>query len=135
MTLPRNTGFSLCLSCVTDFSLSVILTSLLLLSSRLLTQPADVVTLARHATELQQSGDYAGAAEAYRAMGGFTRAGLLMPIHWGLFNLALHAWQQPIERLLELETDAAATRLWLPAPGYPTDITPGIGIHSNWWKL
>lgn len=82
-----------------------------------------------------------GAAEAYRAMGGFTRAGLLMPIHWGLFNLALHAWQQPVERLLEidrlLELDTAApstSRLWLPTPGDPMDVSPGTGIHSDWWK-
>ena len=40
-----------------------------------------------------------GAAQAFAAMGGNDRAGLLMPIHWGLFNLALHAWRQPIERL------------------------------------
>ena len=26
----------------------------------------------------------------------------MMPIHWGLFDLALHAWRQPIERLVEL---------------------------------
>ena len=26
----------------------------------------------------------------------------MMPIHWGLFDLALHAWRQPIERMLEL---------------------------------
>ena len=31
-----------------------------------------------------------GAAQAFQDMGG---AGMLMPIHWGLFNLALHAWR------------------------------------------
>jgi L-ascorbate metabolism protein UlaG (beta-lactamase superfamily) len=82
-----------------------------------------------------------GAATAYRAMGGYARAGLLMPIHWGLFNLALHAWRQPIERLLEinrlLELDRAtpsASRLWLPTPGHPTDVVPGSEIRNNWWK-
>jgi L-ascorbate metabolism protein UlaG (beta-lactamase superfamily) len=75
-----------------------------------------------------------GAAEAYRAMGGFARAGLLMPIHWGLFNLALHAWRQPIERLLELDTDPSTTRLWLPTPGHPTAVTPGGALPSDWWR-
>ena len=36
-----------------------------------------------------------GAARAFAALGG---KGLMMPIHWGLFDLALHAWRQPIER-------------------------------------
>ncbi len=40
-----------------------------------------------------------GAARAFEALGG---KGLMMPIHWGLFDLALHAWRQPIERLLEM---------------------------------
>ena len=45
-----------------------------------------------------------GAARAFEALGGADpqRRGLMMPIHWGLFDLALHAWRQPIERLLEL---------------------------------
>ena len=82
-----------------------------------------------------------GAAAAYKAMGGFAHAGLLMPIHWGLFNLALHAWRQPIERLLEinrlLELDRdtpSSSRLWLPTPGHPTDVIPGTEIRNNWWK-
>ena len=69
-------------------------------------------------------------------MGGYAAPGLLMPIHWGLFNLALHAWRQPIERLLEinrlLELDRAtlsASRLWLPTPSHPTDVVPGSEIR------
>ena len=82
-----------------------------------------------------------GAAAAYRAMGGFARAGLFMPIHWGLFNLALHAWQQPIERLLEMDrlresdtTGPSTSRYWLPTPGHPTDVVPGTEVCSDWWK-
>jgi L-ascorbate metabolism protein UlaG (beta-lactamase superfamily) len=74
------------------------------------------------------------AQEAYRAMGGFPHAGLFMPIHWGLFNLALHAWRQPIERLLELDTDPSTSRYWLPTPAHPTDVVPGAELHSNWWR-
>jgi L-ascorbate metabolism protein UlaG (beta-lactamase superfamily) len=79
-----------------------------------------------------------GALAAYQAMGGFAHAGLLMPIHWGLFNLALHAWQQPIERLLEVLTldtgTPTSTRLFLPTPGHPTDITPSLETRSDWWR-
>src|SRR5262249_49736593 len=33
-----------------------------------------------------------GAAQAFEDLG---NQGLLMPIHWGLFDLALHGWTQP----------------------------------------
>lgn len=74
-----------------------------------------------------------GAAEAYRQMGGPAKAGLLMPIHWGLFNLALHAWRQPIE-----EIGAVARRegwdLFLPEPGRPTILEAGTPVSSDWWN-
>ena len=28
------------------------------------------------------------------------RGKVMMPIHWGKFNLALHPWKEPIERIL-----------------------------------
>lgn len=70
------------------------------------------------------------AAQAFRALGG---SGLLMPIHWGLFNLALHAWRQPIERLTAL-ADADGLKLWTPAPGVPTEVVRGVAVLSNWWR-
>jgi L-ascorbate metabolism protein UlaG (beta-lactamase superfamily) len=71
-----------------------------------------------------------GAARAFHDLGG---AGLLMPIHWGLFNLALHAWRQPIERLSEI---AASTglKLWSPTPGVPTNLTRNTPLPSHWWR-
>jgi len=71
-----------------------------------------------------------GAAEAYEALGGPARAGLLMPIHWGLFNLALHAWRQPIERILQITAERGWT-LFSPPPGQPTEVAE---IQSDWWK-
>jgi len=70
------------------------------------------------------------AARAFRDLGG---AGLLMPIHWGLFNLALHAWEQPIERTREL-ADAQGLKLWQPEPGRPTDVVAGVEVRSDWWR-
>jgi L-ascorbate metabolism protein UlaG (beta-lactamase superfamily) len=70
------------------------------------------------------------AARAFRELGG---AGLLMPIHWGLFDLALHAWEQPIERMREL-ADAQALKLWQPEPGRPTDVVAGVEVRSDWWR-
>jgi len=70
------------------------------------------------------------AAEAFGAMGG---RGLLMPIHWGLFNLALHAWDQPVERMLELEAERGLL-LWLPVPGEPTEVLAAQPVRSMWWR-
>lgn len=73
-----------------------------------------------------------GAAKAHAAMGGAAKAGPLMPIHWGLFNLALHAWQQPMERLSELAAQTGIP-LWLPEPGMPTEVHAGRLAQSQWW--
>jgi L-ascorbate metabolism protein UlaG (beta-lactamase superfamily) len=72
-----------------------------------------------------------GAARAYAALGGPQLAGLLMPIHWGLFDLALHGWRQPIERLLEISM-AQEWPMFAPEPGFPTEIAP---VQSDWWRI
>jgi L-ascorbate metabolism protein UlaG (beta-lactamase superfamily) len=69
------------------------------------------------------------AAKAFDAMS--PKGGLMMPIHWGLFNLALHAWKQPVERMLEL-ADEKGIKLWLPEPGSPSEV---VGeLRSRWWE-
>ncbi len=70
------------------------------------------------------------AAKAFVALGG---AGSLMPIHWGLFDLALHGWRQPMERLLEL-ADVEGLRVWSPEPGRPTEVVHGVALVSDWWR-
>ncbi len=57
---------------------------------------------------------------------------LMMPIHWGTFNLALHPWKEPIERLLRYAKEKNI-ELFLPRPGEPTEVT-GISYNSNWWE-
>jgi L-ascorbate metabolism protein UlaG (beta-lactamase superfamily) len=69
-----------------------------------------------------------GALRTFQAMGA---SGLLMPIHWGLFDLALHAWRQPIQRIFA----AKDVRLWAPEPGKPTEVVKGVELRSNWWDL
>jgi L-ascorbate metabolism protein UlaG (beta-lactamase superfamily) len=71
-----------------------------------------------------------GAAQAFRDLGG---TGLLMPIHWALFDLALHPWRQPMERLLEL-ADVDDLKLWAPEPGMPTEVVVGVELRSDWWR-
>jgi L-ascorbate metabolism protein UlaG (beta-lactamase superfamily) len=71
-----------------------------------------------------------GAARAFEALGG---RGLMMPIHWGLFDLALHAWRQPITRIVELANERGI-RLWAPEPGRPTEVVSGVEVRSDWWQ-
>jgi L-ascorbate metabolism protein UlaG (beta-lactamase superfamily) len=72
-----------------------------------------------------------GAATVFTSMGG---AGLLMPIHWGLFDLALHAWNQPIQRIIEL-ANGSGIKLWSPEPGLPTEVVKGKECRSDWWRV
>jgi L-ascorbate metabolism protein UlaG (beta-lactamase superfamily) len=69
-----------------------------------------------------------GAVRSFRAMGA---TGLMMPIHWGLFSLALHAWRQPIERVFAVD----GLKIWSPEPGMPTEVVKGIELRSEWWRL
>ncbi|MDQ2833090.1 MAG: MBL fold metallo-hydrolase [Acidobacteriota bacterium] len=72
-----------------------------------------------------------GAGRAFEALGG---SGLLMPIHWGLFDLALHGWRQPIERMLQI-ADERGIELFAPEPGRPTEVRAGAAVRSEWWRL
>ena len=56
---------------------------------------------------------------------------LMMPIHWGTFNLAPHAWYEPIERLLVYAKEKKI-KLFAPEPGKPTEVKGEL--ISNWWK-
>ena len=55
----------------------------------------------------------------------------MMPIHWGLFNLAYHGWTEPIERVLEAAKQAGVTVL-APKPGqsFEPEAPP---IFERWW--
>ena len=66
-----------------------------------------------------------GAVEAFEVVG----AKVLMPIHWGLFDLGLHAWRQPMERMSELAA-AKGICLFQPEPGRPTEVGE---VRSDWW--
>jgi L-ascorbate metabolism protein UlaG (beta-lactamase superfamily) len=68
-----------------------------------------------------------GAVRTFRALGG---QGLLMPIHWGLFDLALHPWRQPIEKIWPVD----GLKLWSPTPGAPSEVVAGQELRSEWWR-
>lgn len=53
----------------------------------------------------------------------------LLPVHWGTFDLALHAWQQPAERLFEISHGEG---LLMPMLGQPTG--PKSPVVTEWWR-
>ncbi len=60
------------------------------------------------------------------------RGGLLLPVHWGTFNLAPHDWREPAERVLAA-AGARGVRLVLPRPGEP--IEPARAPEpAAWWR-
>jgi L-ascorbate metabolism protein UlaG (beta-lactamase superfamily) len=69
-----------------------------------------------------------GALRMFQSMGA---KGLMMPIHWGLFDLALHGWRQPIERVFAME----GLKIWAPEPGMPTEVSEGTELRSEWWTV
>ncbi|MEM9875202.1 MAG: MBL fold metallo-hydrolase [Myxococcota bacterium] len=59
------------------------------------------------------------------------RGRVMLPIHWGLFNLAYHGWTEPIERVL-VAAEASAVTVVSPRPGArfePGDPPPVV----PWW--
>jgi L-ascorbate metabolism protein UlaG (beta-lactamase superfamily) len=66
------------------------------------------------------------------------RGKLLLPVHWGTFNLAFHAWNDPAERVLAAAQTAGA-HLVVPRPG--EFVTPSLTENSGpppavdaWWR-
>lgn len=56
----------------------------------------------------------------------------LLPVHWGTFNLALHAWDEPVETLVRLAPSSGA-HLVLPRIGQPVEPSRAEGIDP-WWR-
>jgi hypothetical protein len=64
------------------------------------------------------------ALKALALLGG----GAFLPIHWGTFNLALHAWDEPAEALLKSDAQLVMPRLGEPIePAHAQRVEP-------WWR-
>jgi L-ascorbate metabolism protein UlaG (beta-lactamase superfamily) len=64
---------------------------------------------------------------AHRELGG----GLLVPVHWCTFNLGLHPWAEPVERLLA-EAKAHGVPVAVPRPGERVDLAAPPELDA-WW--
>ncbi|MEU1281232.1 MBL fold metallo-hydrolase [Streptomyces sp. NPDC005805] len=74
-------------------------------------------------------------AEGLRAhldLQGGAPAGVLLPIHWGTFNLAPHPWAEPGEWTRDAASDAGQQAAF-PHPGQPFE--PGGTLPTDpWWR-
>jgi len=68
------------------------------------------------------------ALAAHTLLGG----GPLLPVHWGTFNLALHAWDDPAEKLIELAPKSGA-RLLMPRLGESVEPSRERKLET-WWR-
>ena len=69
------------------------------------------------------------ALEALRLLGG----GAFLPVHWGTFNLAMHAWDAPAETLLKLAPKQDA-QLLMPMLGQPVEPDQASTTVKPWWR-
>ncbi|MGW0823470.1 MBL fold metallo-hydrolase [Streptomyces sp. NPDC002845] len=65
--------------------------------------------------------------------GGQAGHGLMLPIHWATFNLALHPWAEPGEGTIAAAR-AAGSRIGLPRPGEPFEPTAETVPAEPWWR-
>jgi L-ascorbate metabolism protein UlaG (beta-lactamase superfamily) len=68
------------------------------------------------------------AAEAQVQLG----SGLLLPIHWGTYDLAFHNWKEPIERLIKASI-LKNIKLIVPEPG-EAYLFNNQSYINTWWK-
>ncbi len=69
------------------------------------------------------------ALQALELLGG----GALLPVHWGTFNLAIHAWDEPAETLVRLGEEQGA-RLVMPRLGAPVVPSRVETLVDPWWR-
>ena len=60
------------------------------------------------------------------------RGDLMVPVHWGLFDLSLHGWTEPAERV-RAAASRAGIEVVFPRPG--ESVVPGASSPAWWPEL
>ncbi|HEX8629355.1 MAG TPA: MBL fold metallo-hydrolase [Catenuloplanes sp.] len=60
------------------------------------------------------------------------RGGLMIPVHWGTFTLALHDWAEPVDRVWRAAKERDV-RLAVPRPGERIDVAAAPSV-DGWWQ-
>jgi L-ascorbate metabolism protein UlaG (beta-lactamase superfamily) len=66
--------------------------------------------------------------QAFEDLGGR----LLIPVHWATFNLSVHDWSEPVDRVWR-ETKAHDIKLAVPKPGERVDVNDPPPV-DGWWQ-
>jgi L-ascorbate metabolism protein UlaG (beta-lactamase superfamily) len=61
------------------------------------------------------------------------KAKALLPVHWGKFTLALHAWDEPVIRILQKASELNM-KVLTPKIGQPLILDDGFRSES-WWEI
>jgi L-ascorbate metabolism protein UlaG (beta-lactamase superfamily) len=61
------------------------------------------------------------------------KSAALMPVHWGKFTLALHAWDEPIRRA-SVAAEELKAKIVTPIIGERLRLD-SLGVGSRWWEL
>jgi L-ascorbate metabolism protein UlaG (beta-lactamase superfamily) len=62
------------------------------------------------------------------------RGGLLLPVHWGTFNLAFHDWNEPAARV-SAAAKAHGVPIAIPRPGEMVEPSaPPASVSEEWWR-
>jgi L-ascorbate metabolism protein UlaG (beta-lactamase superfamily) len=93
--------------------------------------PFDLIMLEVGAFHPAWGDIHLGPENALRALS-LLGGGAFLPVHWGTFNLAIHAWDAPAETLLELAPGSAAN-LVMPRLGEPVEPSRAEMV-SPWWR-
>lgn len=57
---------------------------------------------------------------------------VMFPIHWGVFDLAMHPWDESIKMVAEM---AAEKNLQLVTPLMGEKVIPGLSPTNRWWEI
>jgi L-ascorbate metabolism protein UlaG (beta-lactamase superfamily) len=56
---------------------------------------------------------------------------ILLPIHWGTFNVGIHAWTDPVEKMIKAAINKSVNFV-VPKPGQPVSTDKPIALNK-WW--
>jgi L-ascorbate metabolism protein UlaG (beta-lactamase superfamily) len=93
--------------------------------------PFDLVMLEVGAFHPAWGDIHLGPENALKAHG-LLGSGVFMPVHWGTFALAMHAWDQPAEVLYEHASRSDASLL-MPRLGEAVEPAHAVAIEP-WWR-
>jgi L-ascorbate metabolism protein UlaG (beta-lactamase superfamily) len=92
--------------------------------------PFDIAMIEIGEYDAMWSDVHLGPEQAVRASR-LVRGAIMLPVHWATFDLALHSWTEPIERVLVAAQKEGVT-VATPVPG--GSVEPGVSVpNTRWW--